>query len=97
MHLAGAGGGVRFLKAALPWKAPPAVWQTSRLALPLLLRGWLHSFTLHSPCIRTSYRQTEAEGVKNSDLREILPFGFGIHHAGALSWVAWPLPHAAFD
>lgn len=41
--------------------------------------------------------QTEAEGVKNSDLREILPFGFGIHHAGAFSWVAWPLPHAAVD
>lgn len=26
--------------------------------------------------------QTEAEGVKNSDLRELLPYGFGIHHAG---------------
>ena len=27
--------------------------------------------------------QTEAEGVKNGDLRELLPYGFGIHHAGA--------------
>ena len=26
--------------------------------------------------------QTEAEVVKNADLRELLPFGFGIHHAG---------------
>lgn len=26
--------------------------------------------------------QTEAEAVKSSDLRELLPFGFGIHHAG---------------
>ncbi|KAL4451451.1 hypothetical protein ABPG75_007113 [Micractinium tetrahymenae] len=26
--------------------------------------------------------QTEAEGVKNADLRELLPYGFGIHHAG---------------
>jgi pre-mRNA-splicing helicase BRR2 len=26
--------------------------------------------------------QTEAEGVKNGDLRELLPYGFGIHHAG---------------
>ncbi|EFN58670.1 hypothetical protein CHLNCDRAFT_140958 [Chlorella variabilis] len=26
--------------------------------------------------------QTEAEGVKNSDLKELLPYGFGIHHAG---------------
>lgn len=26
--------------------------------------------------------QTEAEGVKTADLRDLLPFGFGIHHAG---------------
>lgn len=26
--------------------------------------------------------QTEAESVKSSDLRELLPYGFGIHHAG---------------
>lgn len=26
--------------------------------------------------------QTEADAVKNKDLKELLPFGFGIHHAG---------------
>ena len=26
--------------------------------------------------------QTEVESVKNSDLREVLPFGIAIHHAG---------------
>lgn len=26
--------------------------------------------------------QTEAESVKNADLKELLPYGFGIHHAG---------------
>lgn len=26
--------------------------------------------------------QEQAEGVKNADLRDLLPFGFGIHHAG---------------
>ena len=26
--------------------------------------------------------QTEAESVKNTDLRDLLPFGFAIHHAG---------------
>ncbi|KAJ3296866.1 DEIH-box ATPase [Rhizoclosmatium sp. JEL0117] len=26
--------------------------------------------------------QTEASGVKNDDLKDVLPYGFGIHHAG---------------
>ena len=26
--------------------------------------------------------QTEAESCKNADLRDLLPFGFAIHHAG---------------
>jgi pre-mRNA-splicing helicase BRR2 len=26
--------------------------------------------------------QTEAESVKSGDLKELLPYGFGIHHAG---------------
>jgi ATP-dependent helicase YprA (DUF1998 family) len=26
--------------------------------------------------------QTEAEAVKNADLKDLLPYGFGIHHAG---------------
>ena len=26
--------------------------------------------------------QTEAEACKNSDLRDLLPYGFAIHHAG---------------
>ena len=26
--------------------------------------------------------QTEAESCKNTDLRDLLPFGFAIHHAG---------------
>ena len=26
--------------------------------------------------------QTEAESCKNNDLRDLLPFGFAIHHAG---------------
>ena len=26
--------------------------------------------------------QTEAESTKNADLRELLPFGIAIHHAG---------------
>ena len=28
--------------------------------------------------------QTEAESTKNADLRELLPFGIAIHHAGML-------------
>ena len=28
--------------------------------------------------------QTEAESTKNSDLRDLLPFGIAIHHAGML-------------
>jgi len=27
--------------------------------------------------------QTEAEACKDSDLKDLLPFGFAIHHAGA--------------
>lgn len=31
---------------------------------------------------RTRATQTEAEAVKSSELRDLLPFGFAIHHAG---------------
>ena len=30
----------------------------------------------------TATRLSQAENCKDSDLRDILPFGFGIHHAG---------------
>ncbi len=34
------------------------------------------------PSHHTLTTQTEAETVKSKDLRDILPFGFAIHHAG---------------
>jgi pre-mRNA-splicing helicase BRR2 len=32
--------------------------------------------------VRNRPLQTEAEAVKNADLKDLLPYGFGIHHAG---------------
>lgn len=37
------------------------------------------------PAVRSASReilQTEAEVCKDTDLKDLLPFGFGIHHAG---------------
>ena len=46
------------------------------------------------PTTTTAYSlacvQTEAEGVKNSDLKELLPYGFGIHHAGVKACACLP-------
>lgn len=51
-----------------------------------LPRLWLPSRTcaLLNPCTtqRTRALQTEAEAAKTSELRDLLPFGFAIHHAG---------------
>ena len=35
--------------------------------------------------------QTEAEQCKDADLKDLLPFGFAIHHAGTLHgwWCCW--------
>ena len=33
-------------------------------------------------CCCAAALQTEAESVKSADLKELLPYGFGIHHAG---------------
>ena len=46
----------------------------------------MHQLTAHA-CVQESAAsreilQTEAESTKNADLKELLPFGIAIHHAG---------------
>ena len=60
-------------------EAAPAGWASCRACRWRLVTMLLLPLLSPPPCTAL---QTEAEGVKNADLREVLPYGFGIHHAG---------------
>ena len=40
------------------------------------------SYFLKEGSASTEILRTEAEQVRNPDLKDLLPYGFGIHHAG---------------
>lgn len=44
--------------------------------------GLWHAMLIPYTCCVCIVVQTEAEAVKSSELRDLLPFGFAIHHAG---------------